>query len=1460
MRARDNKLRTTNIDITKIQYPASLPVTARKDEIKQAIIENQVVVIAGETGSGKTTQIPKICLEAGRGQRKLIGHTQPRRLAARTVATRIANELKVPLGQQVGYQIRFTDDTSDSTQIKLMTDGILLNEIQQDPLLRKYDTLIIDEAHERSLNIDFILGYLCDLIKKRKDLKVIITSATIDCEKFAKHFASNSKPAPIIEVSGRTYPVQIRYRPLIIENEDGTEENIDQVSGIINACEELYSCGDGDILVFLAGEKDIRDTQVALEDHFGERYEILSLFSRQSVAKQMKVFAPHTNNRIILSTNIAETSITVPSIRYVIDPGLARISRYSNKTKVQRLPIEEISQASANQRSGRCGRVSDGIAIRLYSEENFLARPQYTQPEILRTSLASVILQMASIGLENIEKFPFIDKPDTKSIRDGLNLLKEIGAFKLRKNSSENTSSGYAITRLGRKIAKFPIDPRLVRMLIEADKHACASEVLVIVAALSMQDVRERPLEQEANADALHSRFLASSSDFLTYLTLWRYLRVQSMNLSNSGFRQLCKREFFHYLRVREWVDIVNQLLEITQSMRLRTHHLTLPEVDKALSKSSSDEVARICVEYGKSKDTPDSDDIHKSLLVGLISNIGYYDLKNRVYQGARGTKFSIWPGSALFGTKFEWVVAAEIVETSKVFARTVAKISPEWVEEYTKDLVKKTYSDPHWSKRMGAAIAYEKVLLYGLPIVADRKVLVGRLEHVDFDGVSAVQWARQSFIANALVEGQWNTHHKFFLENQRKLENARKEQDRQRNFALIADETDIFDFYDERIPENIISVRHFDNWWKRQKDKSILDFDDDFLFKGQRKTKGFPKYWYYKHYKLRLNYVYDTDDSADGLTVEIPDSIVAEIDSSSFQWLVAGFRYELIYNIVKSLPKVVRKHLVPAPGFTQEVLNFFATDPKTLAEEPVQEPSNTDAPLEVEITGFSGKLEDFRQLRNQLLAQSIAEKKATEDRQISKTSVATVQNLNVSRETSENLPNYYKSISLYEAFAKAVSYLRGVQITYEQWQETYEKLPKHLRPSFAITSADKCVIATGKNYAQLKAQVLKKTVKKDTVVKKTAPAQRSVKDKFKSQLISNVSRETLENTSALARVLKDDVTLSEFPQELDTSAVFTVKEGSSTHSFYPSLCLKYTDNTLAEAISTSDTNIASKYFDAKAFAKQLFTQLDSTHIENVQVAVELCESLAEQQLLHAPAVAQLLLDTSALSYGRIITRWTGTQATILALSPYKDTESLIMDAQYCAIKQLYKDYALDTKFAYPSDAQDFSELKLKIRDALEDYVYEVLKTCVKIFEAKKELELQIKHTKSLNTLNTSIEIQQQLQTLVYDGFLRNYDYSYIKNFDRYIKARCIRLQKAGQNIVQEQLNSHLIQSMVDFIKDKARTCDWKIQNRKHNSKVLINSRFMVEEYIVSVFAQSLGTSIKVSDSRIKKYLKENLR
>ena len=864
----EHRIERRRAGVPAVAYPPELPVSARRDDLLAAIRDHQVVVVAGETGSGKTTQLPKLCLELGRGVRGAIAHTQPRRLAARTVAERIADELDVPLGEAVGYAVRFSDRSREDTLVRLMTDGLLLAETHHDRLLRRYDTIIIDEAHERSLNVDFLLGYVKSILPRRPDLKVIITSATIDPERFARHFDG----APVVEVSGRTYPVEVRYRP--------PQEDADQVEAIGDAVEELMSEGTGDVLVFLSGEREIRDTAEALGGRLPDRVEVLPLYARLSSDEQQRVFRPGGRRRVVLATNVAETSLTVPGIHYVVDPGTARISRYSARLKVQRLPIEPISQASADQRKGRCGRVAEGICVRLYSEEDFEARPRYTDPEILRTSLASVILQMAVAELGDIEAFPFLDPPDRRQVRDGINLLHELGALEL---------PAQKLTQVGRRLAQLPVDPRMARMVLEADTRGCAQEVIVIAAALSIQDPRERPAEHAAQADQLHARFKDEDSDFVAYLNLWNHLREQQRALSGNQFRKRCRAEFLHYLRIREWQDLVAQLRRAARDVGV--HANQEPAAPR---------------------------EIHTALLAGLLSQVGLRDAARREYAGARGARFTLFPGSALARKPPSWVMVAELVETSRLFGRTAARIQPGWVEPLAGHLIKRAYEEPRWDRKRAAVVATERATLYGLPIVAGRTVPYARID-------PAV--ARHVFIQRALVEGEWDAQHEFLWRNARLVEELERLEDRARRRDLLAGDEARAAFFDARLPESIVSGAHFDRWWRdeRRRRPQLLEYTRDVLLAPDAAdaldTRARPEVWRQGDLELALSYRFEPGAEHDGVTVHIPLAVLGRVRPEGFDWLVPALRLELITALMRSLPKELRKALVPVPDVAAAVV-----------------------------------------------------------------------------------------------------------------------------------------------------------------------------------------------------------------------------------------------------------------------------------------------------------------------------------------------------------------------------------------------------------------------------------------------------------------------------------------------------------------------------------------------------------
>ncbi|ALM54577.1 ATP-dependent RNA helicase HrpA [Halomonas huangheensis] len=885
-----------------LEYPEALPVAARRDDILAALAEHQVVVVAGETGSGKTTQLPKLCLELGLGRRGLIGHTQPRRLAARSVASRLAEEMQVSLGDQVGYQVRFTDQTSDDTLVKLMTDGILLAETRNDPDLLRYETLIIDEAHERSLNIDFLLGYLKRLLERRRDLKIIITSATIDVERFSQHFSlpgddGKPKPAPVVEVSGRTFPVDVLYRPLVRDAEDEEDRTLSE--GILHAVEEIesiererrWSAGPRDILVFLPGEREIRETADVLRRADLRHTEILPLYARLSNAEQNRVFASHSGRRIVLATNVAETSLTVPGIRYVIDPGLVRISRYSYRAKIQRLPVEAVSQASANQRKGRCGRVAEGVCIRLYDEEDFLGRPEFTDPEIRRTNLASVILSMLSLKLGSIEAFPFVDPPDSRFVTDGFRLLHELGAV----------DDQQRLTADGRRLARFPIDPRLARMLLAGDEQQCLRDVLVVVSALAVQDPRDRPADKREAADQAHRRWRDPDSDFVAILNLWHGFEQAREELSGNRLRRWCREHYLNYLRLREWHDTFRQLRQL-----LRDQDIQVPA--PAVIDEEHEQAGELRRQASAS--------MHRALLTGLLSNLGTLT-ENRDYLGARNRKFMIHPSSGLSKKTPKWVMAMELIETSRLFARTVARIDPQWIEPLAGHLVKRNYSEPHWEMKRAQVVAFEQVTLFGLPIVARRKVHYGPV---------APRESWELFIRRALVEGEFRTRGEFLAHNRELIEEVTDLEDRARRRDILVDEETLFDFYAERVPQDIVNGKGFEAWRRKAErdNPKLLMFDREALL--ARATDDVTEQQYPDELSLDgvrypLAYHFAPGAEDDGVTMTVPAAMLSQLSASRLEWLVPGLLRDKCIALLKSLPKSMRRQVVPIPDWVDAAL-----------------------------------------------------------------------------------------------------------------------------------------------------------------------------------------------------------------------------------------------------------------------------------------------------------------------------------------------------------------------------------------------------------------------------------------------------------------------------------------------------------------------------------------------------------
>jgi len=872
-----------------VTYPVGLPITERRDELLAAIRDNQVVVVAGETGSGKSTQLPKMCLELGLHEHGWIGHTQPRRIAARSIAERVAEELEDEVGGVVGYKVRFTDKVSKRTAIKAMTDGILLAEMQHDRNLSAYSTIIVDEAHERSLNIDFLLGYLRGLLSSRPDLKLIITSATIDTQRFSEHF----NDAPIIEVSGRTFPVDVRYRPA---EDAATGEALTQAEAIVDAVNELELEGSGDVLVFCSGEREIREASDALADARLRNTEVVPLFGRLSAAEQHRVFdrSRRDNRRIVVATNVAETSLTVPGIRYVVDPGTARISRYSNRTKVQRLPIEDVSQASANQRSGRCGRVAPGIAIRLYSEESFDARPEFTEPEITRTNLASVILQMASLGLGEVETFPFVEPPELRNIRDGIALLEELDAV-----DPEFEGTRKWLTPIGRQLARLPIDPRFGRMVIAAEENGCLREVTVITAAMSVQDPRERPAEKREDAGQLHARFNESGSDFLAWINLWDYLETERESRSSSAFRRMCKKEYLNYNRIREWWDIVRQLERTAKSLRWQVN-----------------------------REPAKPDTIHQCILTGLLSQVGLKDAAGPEFTGGRSARFLIGRGSALAKKPPNWVMAGELIETNRLWAHSAARIQPEWAERAGAHIAKYTYEEPEWDAEKGSAMTIERATLYGVPLVAGRRVHYRR---VDPDV------ARDLFIHHALIEGEWETHHAFFAQNEGVLDEVRRLGARQRRDLFVEYDV-LFEFYDRRVGESVTSGADFDRWWnkRRKGEPRLLDLRLDDIFDTEQADVDdgqFPETWQTGDLEISLDYEFDQTATNDGVTLTVPVSLLDRIDAQRYDWNVPGLREELVTSLLRSMPKQARKAFVPIPDTVALVLPSLAGEDGSVIE-----------------------------------------------------------------------------------------------------------------------------------------------------------------------------------------------------------------------------------------------------------------------------------------------------------------------------------------------------------------------------------------------------------------------------------------------------------------------------------------------------------------------------------------------
>ena len=1476
-----------------ITYPAQLPVSARQEEIAAAILANQVVIVAGETGSGKTTQIPKICLDLGRGVNAMIGHTQPRRIAARSVAERIAQELGTKVSKEsiVGYQVRFTDEVSEHTLIKLMTDGILLAEIQNDPLLRRYDTLIIDEAHERSLNIDFILGYLARLLPQRPDLKVIITSATIDSERFAAHFGVEGRPAPIIEVSGRTYPVEIRYRPLDgVEPEPdssqtnsaaasaSTDEPRDQVTGILDAVDELMALGPGDILVFLAGERDIRDTEAALIDHLGPRYaanessarlpgsvEIIPLYSRLSAAAQHRVFEKHRLRRIVLATNVAETSLTVPSIRYVIDPGVARISRYSNKTKVQRLPIEPISQASANQRSGRCGRVADGVAIRLYSQTDYEGREPYTEPEILRTSLASVILQMAALRLGNVADFPFIDPPDRRAIADGVALLTEIGAISANSKSMHEPR----LTAIGHQLARLPIDPRLGRMLLEANKRGCASEVMVIVSALSIQDVRERPLDAQEAADAMHRRLADPTSDFLTYLNFWRYLRTQSRDLSGSAFRRMCRHEYLHYLRIREWRDVYNQLAQLARPLGINAQNIELPT--RASIRAASDrlvpdshaagmanaDVADAVVALGQSTDTPDADAIHQSLLVGLLSNLGNYDERRREYAGARATHFTIWPGSGLRRKQYDWVMAAELVETSRLFARTVARIQPQWVEQAAKHLVKVTYGEPYWSTKKGAAMVHQRVLLYGLTLVADRPVT---LASVGTD--AARQAAREMFIRSGLVEGGWHARHAFVERNRELLEDTAEVERRQRTHGILADDQALFDFYDERLPEKITSAAAFDNWWKHQRQDTpkLLDFTRELLLPEGENLDGYPDTWHQGDLTLALTYVFEPGRLDDGVSVQVPIEVLTRLRPEGFDWLVPGMRPQLCVATIRALPKRVRRQLVPAPDTGTRIWELICQ----LYPQAAGEASDGVVASGTGAASAPGGGADGA-------AASQPGGKVSDGGAASGTDASSApgggadgaaasqpggvgNGTHVVGTHAVGTPGGVEPIpvSFQQAFTQAAQQLRQVEITDEDWDQAQENLPEHLRMGFSVLDARGNKLGRGRNLIVLQRQLAKQS--EAAVRSAVRGALAAAMDEARSKKSAKSRRKNGANESRKG-----------IPDGGNNGAHNGARANNSAANTFATITSQSLTSPLKEQTNLVDwpevpQGVIPQQIESAGRAGLLVrgypTLVAQPTSKAFKADLKILADVNSQLAQHAEGVLALALARTPLETARVTSRWNAKRSLFMVSAPYKSTDTLVSDLCLAAGRLLAQQWRRETghDLAQLRDRKDFEVFVAWLRDRLEDQVETIAAQVEAALEAKGQLDKAVGRNTSLALLDTLQEIREQAAALIAPRFIADADPAQLAHYGRYLKSLAYRLEKAAASPSQDAALAYQVREIEGQVSDAVEHAKGLPANPAR-AAVLRQAQNMVWELRVSLFAQQLGTAHKVSAKRIARLL-----
>lgn len=1308
-----------------ISYPPELPVSAARAEISDAIRDHQVVIVAGATGSGKTTQLPKIALELGRER---IAHTQPRRLAARTIAERVAEELQVEMGTLVGYKVRFTDKVSDATRIALMTDGILLNEIHRDRLLTRYDTIIIDEAHERSLNVDFLLGYLARILPERPDLKVIITSATIDPESFAKHFAtSDGTPAPIIEVSGRTYPVEIRYRGPVEDADDEAEpaEPEDEVSAIVAALRELDREAPGDVLVFLPGEAEIRDAADAVRGAYANDRaptEVLPLFGRLSAADQHRVFersrVAGVRRRVILATNVAETSLTVPGIKYVIDTGTARISRYSNRSKVQRLPIEAVSQASANQRSGRAGRTSDGIAIRLYSEEDYAKRPEYTEPEILRTSLASVILQMLSLGFGDITAFPFLTPPDSRGVKAAFDLLTELGAVEpSRRDGAPH------LTRTGRDISRMPIDPRFARMLIEAGRAGSGGtvtrDVLAIVSGMTIQDVRERPEERREEADRLHARFVDPTSDFLTLLNLWNHLREQQRELGSSAFRRLCRSEHLNYVRVREWFDVHRQLRTLVKTPDRRRDDARTDEGDA----------------------TSDPDAIHRALLSGLLSQIGILDERTapagrshspakepkgrRVaeYRGARGIRFSIFPGSGLRKKSPRAVIAAEIVETSRTFARTVAAIDPAWAEPLAGDLAKRQVTEPHWSKDAGAAVAFEKVTLFGLEIIPRRRVQFARIDRAA---------SRELFVRHALVEGEWDPTRidkrvsAFWRSNAELRKRLEKLEERERRRDILAGDEAVFRFYDERIPTDVFDVRSFESWWREAMattPKLLVMRESDLIDDEERADqREFPTRWTQGDQVLGLAYRFEPGADDDGVSVVVPLPLLAQIEDRGFDWQVPGLRAELVTGLLRALPKAIRRHVVPAADWAEK----FGAE---LVEE--------------------------------------------------------------GPESHGGLPPR----TLKEALARRIQPLANQLVSAADFDD--ERVPPHLRMNFRAVDERGRIVGSGRDLRALQA-LLSDRARSSVARSIAAPARTGTPRAGRGAEhggVERVAAAPLEQTGLTAW------TFGDLPGVLDTRVAGGVVRG------YPAIV----DQGKTVSVRVESTP------DAAAAATR--------------------DGVLRLVLLGVPSPSSYVQE-----------HLTSQEKLALAASPYSSAAALIEDCRAAVARKVIEGLVPD---GIVRNEADFARVRDAVSSVLVDELFACVSLVARILTKSRDVERGIKSQNSLALLGPLNDIRTQLSGLLHPGFVSAAGADRLTQFPRYLEGMLDRLKTLSSEPGKDRARMTEYERMAKAFEDAGGT----IPLPADATPALVEVRWLLEEYRVSVFAQRLGTAQPVSPQRIMKAL-----